>query len=136
MQQEMNNKFIVDKLYEIILEANLNKPDEEVLEEIQKYNDPDVDKYLNKIRFYRTKTKALVNRNRFYKAGEELLNLINSYGDRLKELFSGEDYDLLLRFHRNYKGSTDKDKQSMLEDKKLLELLRKVKNNLDDRKKG
>jgi len=134
--EKMNNKLIVDRLYEIILEANLNKPPEEVLIELDKNPDPEIEKYLGKIRFYRTKTKSIVNKTRFSAAKAELVSLINSYGDSLKELFSGEEYELLLRFHRNYKESTEKDEQSMLEDKKLLELLKKMKNDLDDRKEG
>jgi len=136
MAQSMNNKEIIYKLYEIIMEANLHKPEEEVLEEIHQNPDSDINKYLIKIRLYRTKAKAITNQHKFSKVTEELSELINSAGDRLKELLSVEDYSSLLRFHRNYKEFTEKDKLTMIEDKKLLELLRRLKSDMDDRQKG
>lgn len=132
----MENRTIINRLYELMLEANLNKPNEEVLVEIEKEKDPDVDKYLSKIQFYRTKSKSVINKNRFSTAKDELVNLINEYQGRLSEMFSGDEYELLLRFHRNYKESTKKDEQSMMENKKLLDLLKKFKNDLDENQKG
>lgn len=129
----MENKHIINRLYELMIEANLNRPDEEVLLEIEKSNDPDIDRYLSKIQFYRTKSKSIINKSRFSHAKEELARLVSEYKGRLSEMFSGEEYDLILRFHRNYKQSTEKDEQSMMENKKLLELLKKLKDDLNDR---
>jgi len=128
----MKNSDIINRLYELMIEANLKKPDEEMLLEIDSTNDSDVEKYLSKIKFYRTSSKSIINRNRFLSAKRELMKLITEYKGKLSDLFSGEEYDLLLRFHRNYKESTEKDEQSMMENKKLLDLLKKLKNDLNE----
>jgi len=128
----METKYIINRLYDLMIEANLNRPDEEVLIEINEKKDTDIDEYISRIQLYRTKSKAVLNKHRFKQAKNELIELIDKYHGKLSELFNPQEYELLQRFHRKYENSTEKDEQSMMENKKLLELLRKLKDDVND----
>lgn len=124
----------VNRIYGLIIEANMHRPDEEVMPEV---NTSDL-YYVNGLTLVRqlnTKAKAQLNKNRFTQAQELLNELLQKAGSNLESFFRGlssePENEKVLAFFRNYQSLSETDKKAMLMDNKVLELMSKAKKNLD-----
>lgn len=125
----------VNSLYGLMLEANLSRSDEEVLHGIDVKADPYLNQALTFIRQLNTKAKAQVNRSRFSNAQQMVEELISKAGNNLDAFFNGlvsePENKEILAFFRNFQSLSDADKQAMLRDTKILEIISKAKKGLD-----
>lgn len=131
----MNYSEIIKRLNELIEEAIIKLPDEEVLEDVRQNPNPDFQKHLTYIRKLNTKAKANLQKQVSAKAKEILDNLINEIGKNewLKELLSQPKYQKLApQLFSKFEGITEEDKESMLTDRKFMELVRELKKDMEN----
>lgn len=130
----------VNRIYGLIIEANMHQPDEEVLPEINPTTDVYYTNGLALVRQLNTKAKAQLNKNRFTQAQELLNELLQKAGSNLESFFRGmssePENEKILAFFRNYQSLSETDKKAMLMDNKVLELMSKAKKNLDSPKRN
>ena len=120
----------VNRIYGLIIEANMHRPDEEVMSEVNA-----TDLYfangLALVRQLNTKAKAQLNKNRYTHAQELLNELLQKAGSNLESFFRGlssePENEKILAFFRNYQSLSETDKKAMLMDNKVLELMSKAK---------
>lgn len=124
----MDNKKIILNLHKISIEANLQKSQEEVLEILDENPNSNFDKYLQMTKQYKTKARAKLNKSRYTRAKDEVVKLIDKTGSKIKELFTDEEYTEIVQFYNNHKNTSERDKESLLSNKKLLEILEKLKD--------
>lgn len=125
----------VNRLYGLIIEANMHRSDEEVVPEINLTNDVYYSNGLALVRQLNTKAKAHLNKSRFSQAQQLLNELLSKTGDNLESFFKGltsePESEKILALFKNYQSLSDADKQAMLLDNKVLELISKAKKNID-----
>lgn len=125
----------VNGLYGLMLEANLNRSDDEIMHGIDIKADPYLDQSLSFIRQLNTKAKAQLNKSRFNYAQQMLAELLNKTGDNLEDFLKGilsePENKEMLAFFSNFQSLSETDKKAMLLDNKILEIISKAKNELD-----
>lgn len=131
----MNNSEIIKRLNELFEEAILKLPDEEVLEDVKQNPNLSFQKHLTYIKRLNTKAKAELQKGVSAKAKQILENLINEIGKNefINKLLAQPKYQALapLLFSK-FKGITKEDKESMLTDRKFMELVRELKKDIKD----
>lgn len=121
----------LDNLYGLLLEMNYHREPMEFIEEI-KEDDPFVSKHLKKIKLKRSKSKALLARNRYTKLREEFLRL-KEYGfEKLQELLTPNEKIELQPLFNKFKELKEKDEIDINEDQDFLIFISKIKNKMDD----
>jgi hypothetical protein len=132
----MKNREIINRLSELIEEAIINYPDDELLKEFQEQPDPDIDRNLKFIKKLNTVTKAKLQKGLWVTVKEEIDRLIQEVGrsEFLDGLLRQPQYKELLGFFSKYKEVNEEDRQSMLTDRKMLDLIKKIKEELRDEK--
>lgn len=125
----------VNRIYGLIIEANMHRPDEEVLPEISATTDEYYSNGLALVRQLNTKAKAHLNKSRFSQAQNLLDELLSASGSDLesffKDLVSEPENDKILALFKNYQSLSEEDKKAMLLDNKILEIISKAKKNLE-----
>jgi len=133
----MNYYKTLKYLDELIEEAIINLPDEEILEDVRNYPNPDFQKHLTYIRRLNTKAKADLQKGISAKAREVLESLIKEIGQNqlLRELLSQPKYkELAPQLFSKFEEITEEDKESMLTDRKFMELVREIKKDIENDK--
>lgn len=130
----MDNASIINRLNELFEEAIINKPDEEVLEELRINPDPSLETHLKYIRKLNTKAKAGLKKGFFSNVKEELDRLIGEAGQNefLRSLLAQPEYQQVLALHSKYEGASKSDEEAVLIEKKILELVKELKKRLRD----
>lgn len=131
----MNNFEIIKRLNELFEESIIELPDEEILEYVEKNPNPAFDKHLAYIKKLRTKALADKQKNISTKAKELLQNFMSELGDStlLNSLLTQPKYQQLIpSLFSKFEGISEGDKESMLKDKKLMELIQKLKKDIEN----
>lgn len=131
----MNNSQIIKQLNDLFEESIIMLPDEEVLEDIKNNPDPAFKKHFNRIKRLNAKAKAEAQKSISSKAKEMLDNLINYTGKSafMKQLLGQPKYSQLNKqLFSKFEKITEEDKESMLEDRKFMELIKELKQDLNN----
>lgn len=127
---------ILNNLYEVLIEANLQTPIEDI--ELESVNDVEIVNALQFIRKLNVKAKAELNSRSYTKAKELMENFISSFENRIEEVIAkleGEpENEAAIAYFRNYQKLSESDKSSMLMDVKMLDFISKAKEILGDEK--
>lgn len=127
-----NTKQILSNLYGLMMEINYHRAEEEVLKELQEKPDPQLDKYLIKIKQLNTKLNGIANKNRFQKALEYIKEIKQKGLEELKDSLTFEDQQKLIPLFRKFEALNDEDEKEILEDSELLHYLEVLKDKLED----
>ncbi len=131
----MNNSEIIKQINELFEESILNLPDEDILKEIESNSEIDFKRHLKHIKKLNTQAKANLQRSTSEKAKEILNDLINQFGksELLSRLLKQPKYqELNLQFFSKHEGISNFDRGSTLIDRKLMELIRELKEEIED----
>jgi len=131
---ENKEKYILlDNLFNLYLDSKYDKEDEALLKEEGIDIDAIVQKNMMLFRQLRTKAKAELNEAKYNRVKEFLSNLkegfssgTEKYQKIAKEIFAKPKFAEFQPMFRNLKEVSEKDKQAILIDSKLLELLGEI----------
>lgn len=131
---ENKEKYILlDNLFNLYIDTKYDKEDEALLKEEGINIDAIVHKNMMLFRQLRTKAKAELNVAKYNRVKEFLLNLkegISSGAEKYKqiaeEIFSKPKFAELQPMFRNLKEISEKDKQAIMIDSKLLDMLGEI----------
>ena len=131
----MKNSEIVKRLNELFEESIIRLPDEEILEDVRQNPNADFQKHLVYIKRLNTKAKAEHQKGVSSRAKEILENLINEIGknELINKLLAQPKYKTLApQLFSKFEGITPEDKESMLTDRKFMELVRELKKDMEN----
>lgn len=136
---ENKEKYILlDNLFNLYLDSKYDKEDEELLKGEGIDIDAIVQKNMMLFRQLRTKAKAEINEVKYNHVKEFLSNLkegISSGAEKYKqiadEIFSKPKFAELQPMFRNFKEVSEKDKQAILIDSKLLDMLGEIEEEFN-----
>ncbi len=131
----MNNSEIIKRLNELFEEAIIKLPDEEVLEDVRQNPNSVFQRHLNYIKRLNTKAKAEMQKGVSAKAKEILESLVNEIGknELINRLLAEPKYKMLSpQLFSKFEGITEEDKESMLTDRKFMELVRELKKDMEN----
>lgn len=132
----MTNREIIKRLNDLFEEAIANYPEEDLIKEIKENPDPLFDRNLKYIRKRNTIAKANLQKVWWNSAKEEIERLIEKLGKSglIETLLKQPQYKELAGFFSKYEEISDEDKESMMTDKKMLELISKLKEETKNEK--
>ena len=131
----MNNAQIIKRLNELFEESIIMLPDDEVLADIKENPNPAFQKHLTYIKKLNTKAKAELQKGVSSKAKEILNNLIEKLGkeELIEKLLAQPKYkELSTQLFSKFEKITEEDKESMLTDRKFMELVKQLKKDMDN----
>lgn len=133
--QIKDNKEFMLNLYNLLIDLNLNKPSSEIIEDLRIEADPEIEQALNFIKQIKLKTKAAEQKSRFHSALEAIEDFRKKAGSTWNVLLGNQPgNEQLVGFFRKYDQVGEKDKLSMLQDKHILDLIKKAKEDIDKAK--
>lgn len=130
----INASQILSNLYGLMMEINYHRSDDEVLTELQENQDVQLERHLIKIKQLSTKLKAEANKTRFQEALEYLRILKERGADEMIKLFKPQEHLKLAPLFRKFEELTEKDEKAILEDQELLQLIRILKDKINENK--
>lgn len=133
-QLENKEKYILlDNLFNLYLDTKYDKEDEALLKDEAINIEAIVQKNMMLFRQLRTKAKAELNEAKYNRVNEFLSDLkegISSGAEKYKqiavEIFSKPKFAELQPMFRNFKEVSEKDKQAIMIDSKLLDMLGEI----------
>ncbi|MFN0213166.1 MAG: hypothetical protein ACKVT2_02835 [Saprospiraceae bacterium] len=129
MNDSQKNRELLDKLYQLMIEANLNRSEDEVLEELTLEEKTTLEDKLPFIRQMNVKAKAQLKRTQQTKAEQMVKNILDQFksGALLNNPMTRERHPRLAALYSKYQGLSENDRDEMLKDDFLLELLEEIK---------
>ncbi len=125
-------KQTICNLYGLLMEANINKPDNEILTELNLVKDDFVEYQLTKFKQSRAKYNAIFQKSKYSEIIEEF-NRLRSIGiEKLKELFTQKEELQLEACFRKFEELTTADEKSIIEDQELILFIKKLKERIDN----
>lgn len=130
----MQNLTIINRLNDLFEEAIANTPSEDLFLEEDVTSDPAFNNNLKFIRKLNTIAKSNLKKKFWENAKEEISKLIKEVGKSslLASLLGEPEYKEVNAFFSKFQNVSDQDKESMLLDTKMLELIRKLKSEFKD----
>lgn len=135
-------KEFIDNFFLFLIDLNLNRTAKDVLSELyEKGENPIIKRNLKFIKKKNIEAKAQIKKTKFQQAQKLLSSLKKEKGDELFETIKNAlgkkkqiQFDAL---YRKFKDFNDEDIKSMLEDEKLIEIMRQIdqKSELTDEDK-
>ena len=124
-----NSKQVLSNLYALMMEINLHRDEEDVLNELLLKPDSQINTHLLKIRKLQTKLKAETNNSLFRSA----LSFLKEKGmEEIKALLSPAEHAQLVPLFRKFDELTSKDEQAILKDEQMLHLIEILKNRINE----
>lgn len=141
---ENKEKYILlDNLFNLYLDSKYDKEDEALLKEEGIDIEAIVQKNMMLFRQLRTKAKAELNQAKYNRVKEFLSNLregissgAEKYQKIAEEIFAKPKFAELQPMFRNLKEVSEKDKQSIMIDSKLLDLLGEIEEEYNKENKN
>ena len=132
----MKNSEIIKRLNDLFDEEIANYPDEDLLKEVNESNEPLFERNLKYIRKLNTKAKASLQKGWWENTKLEIEKIIQKIGkETMDEHFlSQPQYAELLSLFSKFEEITEEDVRSMMTDKKMLEILNRLKEEINDDK--
>lgn len=138
MQTFNQKKDFVMHLYKLLMEANLNRDNAEVLADLKLNPDREIENSLLAIKRLKLQTKANLKRNQFGEAQTLINDFLQKAGNNINQvienLIGKKENEPLVAFFRKYENVSEEDKLSMLKDKQLLELIKKASQSIENKK--
>jgi len=128
----INAKQVLSDIYGLMMEINLHRADEDVLEDLKENPDPLIENHLLKIKQLKAKLKAEANRVLFQKAIEQIKILKQQGIEEIKNIFNPEEQVQLMPLFRKFEELTKDDEAAILEDQELLYFMEILKNRIDE----
>ena len=123
---------ILNNLYGLITDINYNKPDEDVLSDLKEKPEPFVEEQLMRVKRSIAKHKAEAHRVSISLAWNEFLKLKEKGVEELQKILTPAEQLEYAKLFRKFDGLTKEDEDSILEDKQLLKLLERIKDQPND----
>ena len=133
--EPITSKEILNHIYGVMLEINYLQNDSDVLEELSEQRDGFVEDQLMLFKRKSAKYKAEWNRLRFQRALEFLNELKTKGTEEINRILKPKERIIYAPLFRKFEELTEKDKDSLLEDKDLLDLIDYL-NEQNDNKIG
>ncbi|MBS0424093.1 MAG: hypothetical protein JSR71_06640 [Proteobacteria bacterium] len=138
MQTFNQKKDFISHLYKLLMEANLNKDDAEVLADLKLNPDREIENSIAKIKRLKLQAKANLKRNQFNEAQTLISDFLQKAGDNISQvidsLIGKKENEPLVAFFRKYENVSEEDKLSMLKDKQILEMIKKISQDTENKK--
>lgn len=129
----MNNTEIIKRLSELFEEAIIMLPDDDILNYVKENPNREFDKHIMYIRRLNTTAKSEMQQNLKAKAKEILESLINEIGKNqfVEDLLAQPKYKKLApQLFSKFERITEQDKEEMLKDRRFMDLVRELKEDL------
>jgi len=133
----MNNYTIIKRLDELFEASIFEQPDEDVLESIGDNIPIEFMKQLNYVRKKNAQAKAKLKKSINQKAKEILDKLIEEVGNSnfINSLLAQPKYQKLsTELFSKYENISEQDKESMLKDRRLMDLIKELRKDLENEK--
>jgi len=133
----MNNTETIKRLSELFEEAIIMLPDDDIANYVKENPNSDFDKHIMYIRRLNTKAKSEMQQSLTTKAKEILESLIREIGKNqfVEDLLAQPKYQKLApQLFSKFENITEQDKEEMLRDRKFMELVRELKEDLKNEK--
>ncbi len=126
--ENFQDKIFLERLDDLFLIALLKQDDEDILEELQSNPDPGLDQHLNLIKRLNTQAKAKIQQSKQQKIFAKIELIVNNLSDYAATLTLPQ-YSKLNVFFSNYNEMSKEDKNDIIMDNLLLDLLDEIDNN-------
>ncbi|WP_339706757.1 hypothetical protein [uncultured Kriegella sp.] len=129
----MNNTETIKRLSELFEEAIIMLPDDDIANYVKENPNNDFNKHIMYIKRLNTKAKSEMQQSLTNKAKEILESLISEIGKNqfVETLLTQPKYQKLApQLFSKFENISDKDKEEMLKDKRFMELVRELKEDL------
>lgn len=127
-----NTKQILSDLYGLMMEINYHREDEEVLKELVKNPDQQIELHVNRIKQINAKVRAESNRIRFAKAIEQLALLREKGIEAIQNLITPQERLQLAPLFSKFEEMTNEDEKDILEDQELLKMLEILNEKINE----
>lgn len=138
MQTFNQRKDFVTHLYKLLIEANLQRDNVEVLAELKLNPDNEIENSLMTIKRLKLQAKANLKRSQFSEAQILINDFLQKAGNSIHQAIEGligkKENEPLIAFFRKYQNVSEEDKLSMLKDNQILELIKKASQTTEDSK--
>lgn len=131
----MNNSDIIKQIYALFEESIIKITDEDFLDNTEQDNHPNFNNHLNYIKRLNAKSKAGLQRSISHQAKEILNTMIAKIGktELVSQLLSNPEYqELKFLLHSKYENTSKKDEEAIIIEKKLSELIKKLKEGSNE----
>ncbi len=125
-------KQALNNLYEMLIELNLYRTQEDTLVELNENPDPQIEKHLIYIKQLNTRLRANANKNRYQRAIEQLKLLKEKGIDELINLFPLKEHNRLMPLFRKLEHFSPQDETSVVEEQEILQFMEILKNRIND----
>jgi len=129
----MNNTDTIKRLSELFEEAIIMLPDNDVADYLKENPNNEFDKHIMYIRRLNTKAKSEMQQSLTTKAKEILESLISELGKNkfVEDVLAQPKYQKLApQLFSKFENISEQDKEEMLKDRKFMELVRELKEDL------
>lgn len=127
-----NAKQVLSNLYGLMMEINLHREDEDILEELKNNPDPQIEKHLTNIRRLTTKYKAYAYKLQFQKALDKLRQLKEKGIEEIKQFLNPEEQAQLVTLFRKFDETSPESEADLLEDDQFLSCMNILKTKLNE----
>lgn len=127
-----NAKQVLSNLYGLLMEINLHREDEDILEELKNNPDVQIEKHLKNIRRLSTKYKAYDNKIQFQKAFDKLRQLKEKGIEEIKQFLNYEEQAQMVKLFRKFDETTSESEADLLEDDHFLSCMNILKTKLNE----
>jgi hypothetical protein len=125
---QKTNAEILHHFYSLLLEMNFYEEDEEPT--AYDLEDPFIQKHLRQIKLKIARNKAELNKSSYRSILQEIDRLRKIGADELKKLLTPSEVSQLQPLFSKFESLSDKDKESIAEDRELLQLISALKDKL------
>lgn len=136
MQNRLSDKELLANLKRLVLEAELNKSEAEILEEYKNTPDVEIDAFLKRVKQLNFQANIALRKKKFELASK-IKQMIESssegFEDLLARLSSNPKSQPAVALFRKFKGMDENEMNAMLADQQLLELIAQLNLDEDDK---
>jgi hypothetical protein len=127
------SKQLVSNLYGLLLDINLHRADEQILEELEKSLDPTIHGHMLKIKQLQRRYEAEANKKKFKEGFAQLMAMKQKGMDEIRKLIRPQDEAQLIPLFRKFETLTSEDEMALLDDQELLILLERLNSKINDK---
>lgn len=127
-----NAKQVLSNLYGLMMEINLHREDEDILDELKNNPDPQIEKHLTNIRRLTTKYKAHAYKLQFQKALDKLRQLKEKGIEEIKQFLNPEEQAQLVTLFRKFDETSPESEADLLDDDQFLSCMNILKTKLNE----
>jgi hypothetical protein len=122
----------LNHLYGLLMEINFHRPEEDILTDQERVEDPFIRRHLLLIKKQRAKMKALANKNAYLSILNEIKRLKENGLDEIKGMLSPNARLELVPLFNKFEELTKKDEADIADDQELLQIISILKDKLEN----